>query len=92
MTTSIQVQNGYQTGGTSSYFAPVNHDDDLIWVWLNPAVLFKVAPGYVAWEGYGYDGTDEAGMDIAPIALGYLNGDFGPMWRLAGSPPSPSPS
>ena len=77
VTTSIQVQSGYQTGGTSNYSTPVNHDDDLIWVWLNPAVIFNVAPGYVTWEGYGYDGTDEGGMDIVPIALGYLNGDFG---------------
>ena len=79
VTTSIQVQSGYQTGGTSNYFTPVNHDDDLIWVWLNPAVIFNVAPGYVTWEGYGYDGTDESGMDIVSIALGYLNGDFGPV-------------
>ena len=77
VTTSIQVQSGYQTGGTSNYYTPVNHDYDLIWVWLNPAVIFNVAPGYVTWEGYGYDGTDEGGMDIVPISLGYLNGDFG---------------
>ncbi len=77
VTTSIQVQNGEQTGGTGSYFAPVDHDYDMVWVWLNPLLLFSVGPTSVVWNGYGYDANDQNGMDVVGIELGYLNGDFG---------------
>jgi len=80
VTTSFQVQSGEETFGTGDYFAPVDHDYDQIWVWLNPALIFSVAPSVAPqWNGYGFDGTDQPGMDIVPIALGYLNGDFGAM-------------
>jgi hypothetical protein len=78
VTTSIQVQQGEKTFGTGNYFAPVNNDYDLIWVWLNPVAIFTVYPSESPlWNGYGFDGTDQSGMDIVPIALGYLNGHFG---------------
>lgn len=80
VTSSIEVQSGEETFGTGDYFAPVDHDYDQIWVWLNPALIFSVAPNIAPqWNGYGFDGTDESVMDIVPIQLGYLNGDFGPM-------------
>jgi hypothetical protein len=79
ITTSFEVANGEQTGGTGSYFAPVDHDYDQIWVWLNPLLLFSVGPHSVVWNGYAYDANDQAGMDVVPIPLGYLNGDFGAM-------------
>jgi hypothetical protein len=80
VTTSIQVQQGEKTFGTGNYFAPVDNDYDIIWVWLNPVAIFttsSVAP--LAWNGYGYDTTDQNGMDIVGIQLGYLNGHFGSM-------------
>lgn len=81
VTSSVQVSQGEQTFGTGNYFAPVNNDYDQIWVWLNPVAIFTVYPGNstVQWNGYGFDGTDQSNMDIVPIALGYLNGDWGPM-------------
>lgn len=79
ITTSIQVQDGEHTFGTGDYFAPVNHDYDKIWVWLNPAILFSVVPNNMTWNGYGYDTTDQSGLDIVGIELGYINGDFGAM-------------
>lgn len=77
VTTSFQVQGGEKTFGTGNYFAPVDHDYDMIWVWLNPALIFTVGPSSVVWNGYGYDTTDQPSPDIVPIALGYLNGHFG---------------
>jgi hypothetical protein len=80
VTSSVNVQSGEQTFGTGNYFAPVDNDYDQIWVWLNPAVIFSVAGSEPPqWNGYGFDGTDENQLDIVPIALGYLNGDFGAM-------------
>jgi hypothetical protein len=79
VSSSINVQSGEKTFGTGSYFAPVDHDYDLIWVWLNPVAIFSIYAGtpLPVWNGYGYDTTDQNQMDIVPIALGYLNGDFG---------------
>lgn len=79
VTTSVQVQSGEKTAGTGSYFAPVDHDYDILWVWLNPVDLFTLGSNKVVWNGYGYDATDQNGMDIVGIELGYLNGDFGTM-------------
>ena len=79
VTTSVQVQDGEKTFGTANYFAPVNHDYDTIWVWLNPALVFSVTPSEIVWNGYGFDAADVDDADIVPIPLGYLNGDFGPI-------------
>jgi len=81
VTTSIQVQNGEETFGTGNYFAPVDNDYDTVWVWLNPVAIFTIDAGVPlpVWNGYGFDGTDQSGMDIVGIQLGYLNGDFGTM-------------
>ena len=57
----------------------MNHDYDIVWVWLNPAVIFTLTPNFVIWNGYGYDTTDQESLDIVGIELGYLNGDFGAM-------------
>jgi hypothetical protein len=79
VTSSVQVSTGEETFGTGNYFAPVNHDYDKIWVWLNPVALFTINAGVPlpVWNGYGADSTDQNGLDIVPIALGYLNGHFG---------------
>lgn len=79
VTTSINTQSGEITYGTSDYFSPVDHDYDIIWVWLNPVVAFTVDANSVTWNGYGYETADPYGMDIIPIPLGYLDGDFGPI-------------
>jgi hypothetical protein len=71
------------TTGTGNAFAPVNHDYDLIWLWLNPLLVFTVNPnsaGSIQWNGYGYDPHDPSGsggMDIFPVQVGCLNGHFG---------------
>lgn len=81
VTTSMQVQSGEETFGTGNYFAPVDNDYDIIWIWLNPVAIFTIYTGnsVPVWNGYGFDGTDQSTMDIVGIPLGYLNGDFGTM-------------
>jgi len=72
------IQN--KTTGTPNDFAPVNHDYDLVWLWLNPIATFTynpVSPKAIQWTGYGYDMADQPAMDVWPVLLGYLNGDFG---------------
>ena len=63
-------------GPTSSL--GLNHDYDVIWLWLNPLALFDVLPGpnTVTWTGYAYDGNDIPSMDVYPVYAGYLNGHF----------------
>jgi hypothetical protein len=86
---SIAVQNMVslqnKTTGTPDDFHPVNHDYDLVWVWLNPVTIFSVWSDVnnIEWNGYGFDMTDQPAMDVWPVALGYLNGDFK---RTDGSP------
>jgi hypothetical protein len=79
VTTSVQIDNGEETFGTGNYFAPVDNDYDVIWVWLNSVSLYTITGTSIAWNGYGYDATDQNGMDIIGIPLGYLNGHFGSM-------------
>jgi hypothetical protein len=79
LTLSFESETGEQTYGTGNAFAPVDNDYDTIWVWLNPVTIFTVAGTSVAWNGYGADSTDENGMDVVGVELGYLNGDFGSM-------------
>ena len=74
---SVKVASGEKTQGTGNYFAPVNHDYDIIWVWLNPALIFTTNGDETAWNGYGFDARDEDGMDVVGVELGYLDGDFG---------------
>lgn len=76
VTTTFQVENSYKLPGTPAAFAPINHDYDVIWVWLNPVAIFTIVDGDAVWNGYGYDTTDQPSPDIVPIQLGYLNGDF----------------
>ena len=78
-TSSVQLTGGERTSGTPDAYAPVDNDYDIIWIWLNPALLFSVSntPGApVTWDGYGYDAADENDPDIVGIPLGELNGHF----------------
>ena len=76
VTLTYTAQEAEKTYGTDNYFEPVNHDYDIVWVWLNPAVTFRVNGSALVWTGYAYDASDTSGMDVVPLYLGYLNGDF----------------
>jgi hypothetical protein len=55
----------------------VDHDYDVIWVWLNPVTLFTLENGgVVQWNGYGYSTLDQNAMDVIGVYAGCLNGDL----------------
>jgi probable HAF family extracellular repeat protein len=69
-----------KTLGPTNSFAGLDHDLDVIWLWLNPVLPFSFPtnnPQAITWNGYGYDAADPAGpLDIYPVSVGVLNGDF----------------
>jgi hypothetical protein len=83
VTVSKTTTASYQTKGTANACAPVNHDYDTIWLWLNPLLIYTLdpnVPSSLTWNGYGYDNHDPSGVggrDIFPVQVGWLNGDFG---------------
>ena len=79
LTLSSESSLSNTTYGTGSELSPVNHDYDILWLWLNPVAIFTVDPnnqGPVTWDGYGYDENDQPGLDIVKISVGQLNGHF----------------
>ena len=81
VTITGQTSNNWTTPGTPSYFTPVDHDQDIIWLWINPAIVLTAdmnnADAVPVWDGYGYDATDPAnGMDVVGVPVGYLDGDI----------------
>ena len=71
-----------KTPGVPTVYSPVDHDYDIIWLWLNPVSVFTLPNtnigGPLVWNGYGYDLSDPLqDMDVWPVYVGYLNGDFG---------------
>jgi hypothetical protein len=86
LTLSKQVSVSDKTTGTPDAFNPVNHDYDIIWLWLNPILIYTATgdpnggpntPISLQWNGYGYDQADQPNVDVYGVQVGYLNGDFG---------------
>lgn len=76
---SKSTQESDKTPGPSNSFIGINHDFDVIWLWLNPVMpltFFANDPNAVGWGGYGYDPNDQLGLDIFPVYVGWLNGDI----------------
>jgi hypothetical protein len=73
-TTFAQTQHGVPDS-----LNPVNHDYDLVWLWLNPEAVFTVDPDHptsLVWNGYQFDPNDIPTQDIYPVLVGNLNGDI----------------
>ena len=71
-----------KTPGVPNVYSPVNHDYDIVWLWLNPVVLFTfdLTTNTAVWNGDGYDLNDPLqDVDVWPVYVGYLNGDFRPL-------------
>jgi hypothetical protein len=90
VTTSKQTSLTLKTPGIPNVYSPVNHDYDIVWLWLNPVVFLTTpqsntgctvqAPCNIVWNGYGFDYNDPLHeIDVWPVYVGYLNGDFGPL-------------
>lgn len=88
--TSIEVHstssNNTTVPGPASSAVGLDHDEDIIWVWLNPVVLFDANyDGSFTWKGFGFDLRDPVGeADIVGINVAYLNGHAAmPFWLVA---------
>jgi len=91
ITMSKQTNTTLQTPGVPNAYSPVDHDYDIIWLWLNPVVTFTVpgtntsSGGSITWTGYGYDYNDPVHeVDVWPVYVGTLNGDFGTSFDCGG--------
>lgn len=63
--------------GPLSSAVGLDHDEDLIMVWLNPVAPLQFnSPTSLIWKGLAYDERDPArnGPEVIPIALKFLNG------------------
>ncbi|MFZ0771311.1 MAG: hypothetical protein WCA49_05150 [Candidatus Sulfotelmatobacter sp.] len=87
ITASKQTTIQLNTPGTPNVYMPVDHDYDIVWVWLNPVALFTIVPTgnsgctgsktCLFWNGYGYDYNYPLHIpDVWPVKVGNLNGDF----------------
>jgi len=79
---TLQSSLSTQTHGTPNQYSPVDHNYDIIWLWLNPVSIFTFDSqnnSQVYWNGYGFDMADQPAMEIYPMYVGYLNGAFGPI-------------
>jgi len=75
VTVTAQSSTSDKTPGTANPYSPVDHEYDIIWVWLNPVALFTVYPSLpssLTWTGYGYDTNDQPALDIYPLYVGNL--------------------
>ncbi len=78
-TLSIQNTSSNKTMGPTNAYGPVNHDYDIVWVWLNPVAQYTVTTSPVKsiqFQGFGFDMADEPTEDIWPVYVGELNGHF----------------
>lgn len=75
---SISVQttssNAATVKGPLSSSVGVDHDADVIWVWVNPLAVEYLGPNNtVAWGGYAWNGADDAQvMEVIPLYVGWL--------------------
>lgn len=63
---SITTTGGDIIPGPASSAAGIDHDYDIIWIWLNPAVnLTLTGPASITWNGYSYNAADPVNqMDV----------------------------
>jgi len=69
--------------GPSNDSVGLNHDYDVVWVWLNPVQNFRLIEDTaysiqnVQWDGSGYSTLDPVNaMDVIALSVGELNGDL----------------
>lgn len=94
-TTSLSIQQNLTSGLTmdgpplnGGMDQGVDHNYDIVYVWLNPAVLLSFTGNAVVTSGFYYDDRDGetpetcdgmtysgvTGMDVVPLTIGQLNG------------------
>ena len=62
--------------GPASSAVGLDHDVDIIWVWLNPVLNYSIDSNNVlTWTGFSFDLRDPVGeMDVIGVPVAYLNG------------------
>lgn len=76
------TSRSYSASGASNPYVGINHDYDIVWLWLNPVELFTLntnAAGTVTsttWNGHGISTLDQPVADVYPAYVGWLNGDI----------------
>ena len=76
------VTPGTQTcapNGASDQSVGVEHESDVIWIWLNPVSDYVItSPNNFVWGGYASDPSDpnspDGGMDVIPLSISQLDG------------------
>lgn len=76
VTVSKAASLSQKVPGPASPYVGLDHDFDVIWVWLNPVAFFTLTPGMVQWNGYGYNTADQPAMDVIGVFVGCLNGNL----------------
>lgn len=63
---SVQTTGGDIIRGPASSAAGIDHDYDVVWIWLNPAIKITLTgPASVTWNGYAYNTANPANeMDV----------------------------
>jgi hypothetical protein len=79
--TAVTIQkttsNYVEVPGPVCDYCGVDHDYDLIAVWLNPVILYTLSnDGVVQANGYGFSSLDQPGVDVYYVYAGELNGDL----------------
>lgn len=93
VTATFATSQGITVPGPASDYVGVDHDYDIIEVWINPVMLFSViysgtsTVSVIQWDGYGSSSLDTvAPVDIVQIPVGCLNGDFSPTISSCSAP------
>jgi hypothetical protein len=76
------VTPGTQTcapSGQTAQSLGVDHESDVIWVWLNPVTDYVItSPNSFVWNGFASDPNDpnsrNGGMDVIPLSVSQLDG------------------
>lgn len=79
VTISKTTAQSETTRGPADSFVGIDHDYDIIWLWLNPLLTMNYdpnRPNVITWTGYGFDPNDQPEVDVLPVFVGWLNGDF----------------
>jgi hypothetical protein len=62
--------------GPASSAVGLNHDVDIIWIWLNPVLNYSISSANsLTWTGFSFDMRDPVGeMDVIGVPVAFLNG------------------
>jgi hypothetical protein len=76
---SSQTTNSDVVPGPTSSSLGVDHESDVIWIWLNPVANYTItSPNSFVWNGFGTDPDDpnsiDGSMDVIPLSVSQLDG------------------